>query len=318
MLNHLSLSDQLYDKATHFLLELIQNADDNTYTTPTPTLNIVYENNSLRVDCNEVGFNAQNVEALCSIGNSTKSGLHHSTRYIGEKGIGFKAVFKVANVIWISSGGYNFKLDKRKPLGMITPIWMDFPLQLSPHYSTSFYLELSPDYNKEELLHDLRTLDPKILIFLRRLRAINLTITREGTMWKKSIRRSDQEQTYGPVVSLFQDDTSTQYLIKKHYVKDLPTENKRPNCSEAEMLFGFPICDVTKMPEMASQNVYAFLPIRDYGFQVSSLSNILLPSILTISSSYYNLISCSQLIDKTLMLHPRGIVLSAVHSWTHS
>ncbi|KAH6672306.1 hypothetical protein B0J14DRAFT_70569 [Halenospora varia] len=270
------LSDQLYDKATHFILELIQNADDNTYTAPTPTLNLHYENNSLRVDCNEVGFNARNVEALCSIGNSTKSGLDHSTHYIGEKGIGFKAVFKVADVIWISSGGYNFKLDKRNPIGMITPLWSNFPLQVNPDYGTSFYLELSPSHNKQDLLHDLRTLDPKMLIFLRRLRAINLTVTDDGTTWKRCIRRSDQEQTFGLVVSLFEDDTSTQYLIKKHHVKDLPTENKRPNCFEAEITFGFPICDVTKTPEMESQNVYAFLPIRDYGLQFLLQSDFLL------------------------------------------
>ncbi|KAH8669611.1 hypothetical protein BGZ60DRAFT_564070 [Tricladium varicosporioides] len=270
------LSDQLYDKATHFLLELIQNADDNTYTVSTPTLNLHYENNSLRVDSNEVGFDARNVEALCSIGNSTKSGSDHSTRYIGEKGIGFKAVFKVADVIWISSGGYNFKLDKRTPLGMITPLWSNSPLQVKPDYATSFYLELSPNYNKQELLHDLRTLDPKMLIFLRRLRAINLTIVDNGKIWKKCIRRSDQEQTFGLVVSLFEDDTSTQYLIRKHHVKDLPTENKRPNCFEAEITFGFPLYEVTKVPEMKSQNVYAFLPIRDYGLQFLLQSDFLL------------------------------------------
>lgn len=224
----------------------------------------------------------------------------------------------MADVIWISSGGYNFKLDKRNPIGMITPLWSNFPLQVSPDYGTSFYLELSPSHNKQELLHDLRTLDPKMLIFLRRLRAINLTVTDDGTTWKRCIRRSDQEQTFGLVVSLFEDDTSTQYLIKKHHVKDLPTENKRPNCFEAEITFGFPIFDVTKTPEMESQNVYAFLPIRDYGLQVGNLSIILLSRMLTICSSCYSRTFYSQQTDKTLTRHPHGIVLSAVHSWAHS
>ncbi|KAM5385312.1 hypothetical protein ACJZ2D_000953 [Fusarium nematophilum] len=80
------------------LLELIQNAEDNTYDCATPSLSFTYKRGSLRVDCNEIGFSDSNVRAICKIGESTKAGLGRSARYIGEKGIGFKSVFKVASV----------------------------------------------------------------------------------------------------------------------------------------------------------------------------------------------------------------------------
>lgn len=100
------LSEELYSKPTHFLLELIQNADDNKYAPDvTPKLSIVYRKDGyLWVGCNELGFTAANVEAICRIAASTKKVEGSQKGYIGEKGIGFKSVFKVADSVWIKSG----------------------------------------------------------------------------------------------------------------------------------------------------------------------------------------------------------------------
>lgn len=91
-----------------------------------------YRPGSLRIDCNEVGFTAKNVEAICAINRSTKSGKTSYGEYIGEKGIGFKSVFKAADVVWISSREFTFKFDKTKPLGMVSPIWAEFPEATQP------------------------------------------------------------------------------------------------------------------------------------------------------------------------------------------
>ncbi len=45
----------------------------------------------MEVRNNEQGFTEANVRALCAINNSTKKGIQG---YIGQKGIGFKSVFK--------------------------------------------------------------------------------------------------------------------------------------------------------------------------------------------------------------------------------
>lgn len=60
---------------THYLLELIQNADDNKYADVVPTLKMRIEDRLIRVECNEAGFTPDNVKAICDIGVSTKTGV---------------------------------------------------------------------------------------------------------------------------------------------------------------------------------------------------------------------------------------------------
>jgi hypothetical protein len=72
----------------------VQNADDNDYPENVePTLTFILRESDIIVLNNEQGFSAQNIKALCDIGNSTKKGSNAG--YIGQKGIGFKSVFRV-------------------------------------------------------------------------------------------------------------------------------------------------------------------------------------------------------------------------------
>ncbi|KAI7329051.1 hypothetical protein KC315_g6323, partial [Hortaea werneckii] len=79
------LSEELYSKPTHFILELIQNSDDNKYASDVlPKLRIVYrEDGLLFIGCNEVGFTAENVKAICRIACSTKKVEGSQKGYIG-------------------------------------------------------------------------------------------------------------------------------------------------------------------------------------------------------------------------------------------
>ena len=72
----------------------VQNADDNIYPENVePTLTFILQDSGIVVLNNERGFSAENIRALCDIGNSTKKGSNAG--YIGQKGIGFKSVFRV-------------------------------------------------------------------------------------------------------------------------------------------------------------------------------------------------------------------------------
>jgi len=72
----------------------VQNADDNIYLENVePTLTFILQESGIIVLNNERGFSAQNIRALCDVGNSTKKGSGGG--YIGQKGIGFKSVFRV-------------------------------------------------------------------------------------------------------------------------------------------------------------------------------------------------------------------------------
>src|ERR1700693_1612055 len=86
---------------------------------------------------------------------------------------GFKSVFKIADIVHISSGKYTFKLDRRQgELGMITPIWTPC-LRVVPGYTT-FDLELSKSADPVELSTDLKDIKPSLLLFLRRLRTVTI------------------------------------------------------------------------------------------------------------------------------------------------
>ena len=83
-----SLSNELYNKEMHFVLELIQNADDNEYgrlgRELEPTLVFLVEDETISLFNNEVGFDRRNVSAVCDVKASTKG--KHQRGYIGRKG----------------------------------------------------------------------------------------------------------------------------------------------------------------------------------------------------------------------------------------
>lgn len=126
-----TLSNELYNKDMHFVLELIQNSDDNTYPEEgqiAPTLAFLIEPHKITLLNNELGFGAANINAICDVKASTKG--KHARGYIGRKGIGFKSVFTVTNRPQIHSNGYHFEFcleekEKGSSLGYIMPNWIE-------------------------------------------------------------------------------------------------------------------------------------------------------------------------------------------------
>ena len=121
------LSSELYTKDTHFVLELIQNADDNSYLfneSVIPSLVFILDNRVITVLNNEVGFSEKNIRAICDVGKSTKGA--HRSGYIGQKGIGFKSVFRVSETPEIHSNGFYIRFDaSADPIGFILPNWVE-------------------------------------------------------------------------------------------------------------------------------------------------------------------------------------------------
>lgn len=74
------------------------------------------------VSC-QVGFTEGNIRALCDVGRTTKK---HTVGYIGQKGIGFKSVFKITDAPQIHSRGFHvsFDLVQHSALGYVLPTWV--------------------------------------------------------------------------------------------------------------------------------------------------------------------------------------------------
>ncbi|RXM31499.1 hypothetical protein EOD39_1724 [Acipenser ruthenus] len=176
------LSTELYSKDTHFVLELIQNADDNCYPSDGsvhPSLVFVVERDCVTILNNECGFEEKNIRAICDVGRSTKG--KHIYGYIGQKGIGFKSVFKVTDFPEIHSNGFHICFDKNSgPMGYILPHWLEKERTLeldstelqSSSWTTKIILPLrSESHQTRNLFHDVH---PSLLLFLHRLRSISI------------------------------------------------------------------------------------------------------------------------------------------------
>lgn len=109
------LSDTIYQDRKHFLLELIQNADDADYKTNTPCLTFIINANDIELQYNEIGFDIDDIIAITDLGDSRKKGKERLTKgFIGEKGIGFKSVFALASKVEIESPPWHFLLRKEQ------------------------------------------------------------------------------------------------------------------------------------------------------------------------------------------------------------
>jgi len=66
-------SKDLYASEHHFICEVLQNCDDNSYWDHVlPSLTIVVERDLITLRNNEKGFTEKDVRAICDLGASTK------------------------------------------------------------------------------------------------------------------------------------------------------------------------------------------------------------------------------------------------------
>jgi hypothetical protein len=94
----------LYSDSTHFLYELLQNAQDAEAT----SVSFELHPDRLETSHNGRAFSFSDVESITTIGSSTKS---NESNKIGKFGAGFKSVFSITDTPHIYSGTYNFKIS---------------------------------------------------------------------------------------------------------------------------------------------------------------------------------------------------------------
>lgn len=171
--NYISLINQAGTDPDRYLNELLQNADDCDYpdgVVPEFQLKVDSTGTVLETQYNECGFQREHVRSITAIGESTKKiiskGHLGSLNEIGEKGIGFKAVFGAAKEVQIHSGAFHFSLSDKTPT---------IPKVLkSPEDSTDgtrMILELKKPFN-QELLSEQAVLN--MCMCLRQLRILRL------------------------------------------------------------------------------------------------------------------------------------------------
>jgi HSP90 family molecular chaperone len=281
-----SLTGNIFSKETRFVYELIQNADDNKYQNAEsrgelPTATFLVSRDRIVIDLNEDGFNKANIRAICSIGASTKS---NSQGYVGEKGIGFKSVFRVAHKVHIQSGYFSFAFEYRLErdatgLEMVTPIIQEH-VDLPNGVGTRITLDVLEDYDREDLFQQFEELPDTLLLFLRKLKVLKFSLKRsESHVVEISYRLESDPDSKWLTVHKTSDSEITEipFMTFRETITDMPEDKFRmfkrsedsefERISEAEVVLAFPI-DEDEEPIIEDQDVFAFLPLRPAGFKV--------------------------------------------------
>jgi hypothetical protein len=161
------LSRRVYTDPGHFLIELLQNAEDAGAT----TWRLTFDARRIVVWHDGLPFNAMDVVGVCSIGQTTKR-----RQQIGFFGVGFKSVYEVSDRPRIYSDVYRFEIaDVSIPKALSS-----WPSDL-PQDGTVVVLPLrDPDdaQRSPRALYDkARALDPVVLFTLREIDVIELELT---------------------------------------------------------------------------------------------------------------------------------------------
>lgn len=270
-----TVAEDLNSKESHFILELIQNADDNTYKPELdPSLTFTIDGNRLVVKNNEIGFEEKNVRALCSAGESSKK-AEKRKGYIGEKGIGFKSIFKVTDSPEIHSNGYHFRFDRSNPqdlLGYVVPNWHEPDIKLDDRTT----LIIPAKANHSFSISSLSDISDTLLLFLQKLRKLEIE-TNEGLI---SFQRTDQGAVTTLVTIKPNEEEKCQIFLRKSFKVDMSDihEPKRDGINETEIVLAFPIDESGKAAPILGCETFAFLPIREFGFKFYIQADFVLAS----------------------------------------
>ncbi|KAK9081153.1 hypothetical protein Syun_030516 [Stephania yunnanensis] len=285
------LSQELYSQDSHFLLELVQNADDNVYPENVePTIVFIMQSSEIIVLNNERGFSAQNIRALCDVGSSTKKGS--SAGYIGQKGIGFKSVFRVTDAPEIHSNGFHVKFDIGEgQIGFVLPSLvpscdLDSFKKLVPGevnqtktgtWNTCIVLpfkrEIREGNGTRKIMSMFLDFHPSLLLFLHRLRVIKLKNMLDGSSVVM------KRETVGDgIIRVSHGKEKMSWFVA---TKELMASAIRPDVRTTEIAIAFTLQESSHgeyIPQLDQQPVFAFLPLRTYGLKFILQGDFVLPS----------------------------------------
>ena len=203
----LDLLGQLYSERTHFIFELIQNAEDAGAT------ELAFELFEDRLELRHDGrpFTEADVRGICGVGKSGKIG---DLTAIGKFGIGFKSVYAYTKSPRIYSGGEHFRIEN-----YVRP----FPAEPLPSGGTLFVFPFDHDAVPaatavREIAAALSAIQPRTLLFLRgieRLRVRGAGVAE--TVIERSVAGPDPRRR----VTLRRGRRREEWLVWSRQVEDL-------------------------------------------------------------------------------------------------
>ena len=163
----LDLLGHLYSERTHFIFELIQNAEDANASEL--TFELFCDRLQVRHDGRRL-FTEADVRGICGVGKTSKS---DDLTKIGKFGIGFKSVYAYTKTPHVYSGDENFRIEK-----YVQPHAVE-PHDGGPALETLFVFPFDRDDPSSatataEISEALGNIEPATLLFLRNIERIRV------------------------------------------------------------------------------------------------------------------------------------------------
>jgi len=231
----------LYSDSTHFLYELLQNAQDAEATSVSFELHL----DRLETSHNGRAFSFSDVESITTIGSSTKS---NEPNKIGKFGAGFKSVFSITDTPHIYSGTYNFKISD-----YIIPETID-SLKNQNDERTSVVLPFDRAEIDAKTLYDsiakrLRSIGKDELLFLSNLCRIDWKIGDEMGYVEKATNEASEPRF------LVRLETHIKTELFELYRRSFTIENKLLECKIA-----FALNTEDRYVSIGANPLYVFFP----------------------------------------------------------
>ena len=166
---HLSFLGRLYTDKTHFIFELLQNAED------AGASKILFElfHDKLEVSHDGRPFNEHDVKGVCGVGEGTKA---EDLTQIGKFGIGFKSVYAYTTKPEIHSGDESFRIQD-----YVRPYPVN-PRNVGDTWTTLFVFvfdasNVDRETARREISACLCNLNARTLLFLRQIQEIEYKLS---------------------------------------------------------------------------------------------------------------------------------------------
>ena len=200
-----SILTELYSDPSHFIFEILQNAED----AGAKLVNFRLFNDRLEIVHNGRDFNFKDVEGITGIGKSYKK---DDLTAIGKFGIGFKSVFSITDTPEIHSGDYHFKI-----VDLVVPEKID----TNDEYKRDTTIILRFNHSKRDaeevrkIIHEkLKNLEAKTFLFLYNIEEVQWETSDEKGHFRKEKKVVNNNENLLKV-TIITEESSIQYLILK-------------------------------------------------------------------------------------------------------
>jgi len=276
-------ADMVFLRASHFLMELIQNAEDALVDVSYPgEMVISISKKRIKIIHNGKPFTKEDLDAICGVRSNKKPEMGT----LGYLGIGFKAVFKISDSPQIFSGDYAFKFDKNEWENPEQIPWQIIPVSIPKERitetidrsKTTFIIPFRKEEDYWTVKEEMGKIGSHLFMFLKKLNSIRMEdeLTGERRIIKWFVEKEEELANSVKVkwITII-DGQKAQTFITFSKVFSVPDEvkkdrltkqAKRDNVKFREVSIAFLLDekqDLVISPKVAYGGLYSFLPLEE-------------------------------------------------------